>query len=164
MVDALCSGVAKLQPGRRCVRRTRFSGPRGVERFPHQQRHVICRPLHVHHTELADQRPSLYSWPVRAARRRHNDPAALGRYEITDIVVREVVAPGLGHRDVVPQGSDRRSERRREAVVTMWYPWIGADSRTFQTRHAACALHPEFALLGARSWRSMPVRVRQTGR
>jgi hypothetical protein len=27
--------------------------------LPHQQRHAICRPLQLHHTELTDQPPSV---------------------------------------------------------------------------------------------------------
>jgi hypothetical protein len=40
---------------------------------------------------------------VRAARRRHDHPAALGRHEVADEVVREVVATRNGRGDVVPQ-------------------------------------------------------------
>jgi hypothetical protein len=38
---------------------------------------------------------------VRAARRRHNDPAALGVDKIAHEVVRKVVTPWLGHGDFV---------------------------------------------------------------
>jgi hypothetical protein len=43
---------------------------------------------------------------VGAARRRHNDPAALGRHEVADIVVRGIVATRIGHGDVVPRATD----------------------------------------------------------
>lgn len=44
---------------------------------------------------------------VRAACRRDHHPAALGGHEITDIVVREVVATRYGHHAVVARTPDR---------------------------------------------------------
>jgi hypothetical protein len=37
----------------------------------------------------------------RAARRRHDNPAALGLDHVADVVVREIVATRLSHREVV---------------------------------------------------------------
>ena len=43
---------------------------------------------------------------VRATGRRNNDPTAFGVDEGADVVVREVVTPRFGHRDVIPRTTD----------------------------------------------------------
>jgi hypothetical protein len=69
---------------------------------------AVAAPCHmpaVARTPYGADRPNTVAVlvAVRAARRRHDDPAALGRHEVADEVVREVVATRNGHGDVVPQ-------------------------------------------------------------
>ena len=44
---------------------------------------------------------------VRAARRRHDNPTPLGVYEVTDEVVRKLVARRFSHGDVLPETADK---------------------------------------------------------
>lgn len=48
---------------------------------------------------------------VGAARRRHDNPAAIDGHEVADEVVREVVATLFGHGGVVPRATDRLSAK-----------------------------------------------------
>jgi hypothetical protein len=53
---------------------------------------------------------------VRAACGWHNDPAAIGGYEVADVVVGEIAAR-FGHGDVVPRATDRLSAK-------LIQPWL----------------------------------------
>jgi hypothetical protein len=46
----------------------------------------------------------------RASGGWHDHPSALGRYEVADEAVREVVATRIGHGDVVPRITDRAAK------------------------------------------------------
>ena len=73
---------------------------------------AMAAPFHV---AIAAAAPDRGDFPagvavgvaVRAACWWHDHPAALGRYEVADKVVREVIAAWIGHRDVLPRTSDK---------------------------------------------------------
>lgn len=53
---------------------------------------------------------------VRAARRRHDNPTPLGVYEVTDEVVRKLVARRFSHGDVLPETADKEPNLCRHLV------------------------------------------------
>jgi len=65
----------------------------------------MCRPLHVHQTELTDQ-PGSVVMAIGTACWWHDHPAALSGHEVTDVVVGELVARRFGRCDVVPRTTD----------------------------------------------------------
>lgn len=76
---------------------------------------AMAPPLHV---TIAAAAPDRRDFPagigvgvaVRAARRRHNDPAALRGHKVTHEVVGELVAQ-IRHCDVVPRSTDSRTRQ-----------------------------------------------------
>jgi hypothetical protein len=53
---------------------------------------------------------------VRAARRRHNRPAAFSLDKIADEIVRELVATRFGHRDVLSRAIDTMPWQRLPTI------------------------------------------------
>jgi hypothetical protein len=74
----------------------------------------MCRPLQVHHTALTDQPGVAVGVTVWAARRRHHRPTALGGHQVADEVVREIITPRFGHRDVLSRTTDRAPATTRK--------------------------------------------------
>ena len=66
----------------------------------------MCRPLQLHQTEPTDQPGSGVVVAGRAARRRHNRPAALSPDEIAHEIVRELGATRFSHLEVMLCSSD----------------------------------------------------------
>jgi hypothetical protein len=61
---------------------------------------------------------------VWAGRWWHDHPAALGRYEVANEVVRELVTR-FGHGDVVPRATDRRRTTSPATGVTLGANCVG---------------------------------------
>jgi hypothetical protein len=85
------------------------TGLRRIDEFP-----APASPGHVSavaRTPHRTHRPTILAVvvPVWAAGRRNHNPAAAGAHEVADVVVREIVMPRFGHREVVPRTTDRLS-------------------------------------------------------
>jgi hypothetical protein len=106
--------------------RSRQCGP-GLGRV--EDRAAPAAPRHVPAVAATPHRANrppavAVAMAVRAACRRHHNPTALRGDEVAHEVVRKLVAPRFGHRDVLPRTSDRglnavHRRRRRSRRETL---------------------------------------------